>query len=298
MMLTAISLTLSFLGVEAPLWAKLDNLVSLFDTLKVTGPGAQTSGDSCVILDSSGKVVKRIRFDKTSAPLYLNDQDVLVTSPLSFLNDNSTNQPIWGAGSFGNCFAQGKYVFAIGSGAVLLGNPPLALPSYDHLAAVGINTSGDRLALMTRPMSAACMSIYVNNGNEWHAESNVRTPEIERSGLVSVLPRFNDLRFISKNVCAFIGKTVGPQNGTELAKAEGEMMDLTTPPLETVRGIGSPCYLFLTDIRDGWTRGVARMSYAASPERGGPRTGRMAVSSDQKLLYIAVEGGVIKLSTD
>ena len=281
------------------LWFPSKACTRLVDVVDAPGCAVQKESDVVALLSSDGHQLKETRLPKSTAPLWYSKVDGLFLRqllPIEGLSDDGTRHGVYDP--VFQLFAQGNSVFVRSTGVTYLGpSSTFTFPHFDRLSGVGINPSRDVLALLSLPMSAPLVQIARRRDSDWSIDSFIRSPEIQGLGPCSILPRFNDLRFVSKDVFIFIGVFTTEVEAGKLAKFESGLIDMTDHKLEFTPGSAAHCYLFAMRISDGLTEGIAELAFHPSAERGGPRTGILSVSHDQSFVYILSDEGIMRLPT-
>lgn len=270
---------------------------------RTSGKGiGYVSKSEVVILDGSGQIEKKLAIDPNDEPLYVDDEQGLVMAPRWILKNQpiTENQSKRHQNLYLRPFSQNGGVFIEGLGVTYYGEStlPLLLAEYDGWSAVGINKQGTTVAQLRTLSISSALYTFRSVGKDWLAESRILSPYIENVANCSVLPGFNDIVFLDDLTIAYIGVLVGPINQPKYEEWLQTNADLKAWPLDIRKEKPTPCFLFVTRLKDGYTKGYATLQYSDMGESRGPRENNIVMSSDGRYLYIRTGNRILKLVSD
>lgn len=247
-----------------------------------------------VALTAFGRPERTVRCAPDRVPLFYGKDSGLVSAPAPLLSAQDVRP---GDLPSPKIFAERDHVFVGSLDATYLGRGSAhTLPRYGPYSAVAASGDGRILALLYPGEDAPRMRLAKRSDRDWTDLPETIVPTIAGIGVCSVLPRFNDALFVADDAVAYIGTLSGVADRSRYDAWLPSIPDLGDRPLEDPRKRPGTCFLVLTRTSDGATVAAARLKFWNVGEMGGPRTGRMTLSSDGATLYLMTEGHILAMS--
>lgn len=284
-----ISLVLaSHIAVASP-WVKLRGIDSLIDRLDKPGVVAVCADGFARVLTAEGEEVEKLPIPTGALALFYSSEGLATypnIPPIQISPDRKAAPLHWSQGYSLLCLSQGVTVRTEKS--------VFAYPIFDRYSAIAVRPDGAEICVLTNPMGVPVFARFSSPDQVyWAANPDLITPQMSPGVFATPIPRFNDLRYISTDSVAFIGiaydSSSGPKESSILSPSE-----VAIPPfvLEKSRGAPARAYLAVTNLRTRVTHVRRRLECDSSGEPGGPRFGRLSVSSDSRYLFLFGPAGI------
>ena len=248
-----------------------------------------------VSLDKRGKPLKSIKLAQTDVPMFVEQDGVhTITQPkISNISSSGRSAPWPPAPRF---VSNSGYLFLDNGDITLVEvGQSVGFDGFDLWSGIGINPEGTTLVSMSMPMDASLLSVARYANGFWARDPRRLTPSIEKVGICTILPGYCEIAVIGRGTIAFLGCFT--RNATESTTWESTLKDFSQFNLSVGKPTGGYCYLFVTRLDDGLTRGFAKLSVSVSPERAGPFWGTLNVSSTSDAVFLKVHEGILRIPT-
>ncbi len=276
-------------------WYPAEAISSLFEVQK-DGVGVCYRDGRVDIVRNDGSKAKSFVVPQGFLPTYYSEEDGLVITPASeeFTLENG-RQPVPSYRQL--ILARAQSVLRVGPGLSFAGlQSRYSKPFFDQWDGVGFSRDGKVLIISEQPMSAPFIRVLRSEGHSWIPDEDVVTPEVEGVGLACIMRGHNDICVVDSRHILFFGGfwTIGSL-GKSRQVDPASLLNVGQIRLEQGPRFATG-YLFLVDLRSRLTVPVLAVQFDASGEARAPALGQIALSEDDKTIFMCATDGVWRVS--